>query len=670
MIPRIISSPSVVAAITLLLLSSTINAQHHHNRHIKKQKKQRLTQSTTTSSLCACSPQFYKFQLLLNNNDCSTSTLSRTSSPGISNVNCQIDNEVVGGLMSSGFVRRRRRRDLQEESHSSNNVDEVERSLRAEQVDRYDILTSQVQSLLPTILSTKQARQSDTQSTSQETTTPSYISSILFIEFDTSGLLTLINTNDTYLSNQTLTNSTSITYPSISTTLNTDIPLDDQLDKIPGGAGLFLFGNNDEGDVILRSRLVWEYSGDCEVELDVEGDTLGWIMFVSISYLSVCVHVCLFMCIDIHVRLIPLLLLFYTMRSVSISYDKQEEITSAKHEFCPTSPSASPTTTIASSTSPTTTSPISNAPTTSTPTVKPSTTSPVTDEPTSSSPTSLSPTESPSNKPVTNEPTTSEPSHKPSISEVITNSPSSNSPTVTKIETAEPTKEEAVVDTSSPTFGFTSTEDTPVPKTAPPTVFLPYRTSSPTTHTSSPSVLTPPTAVITNKPTSSNTKSSKSKASKFLKSDKSNDSKSSKAFGHSKSTKKLPDPKAKKIVSSITAIETKAMKHSGGVVGEVGETKSGKVDSGKGKSGKSNTTENNNGKSGKSSSDTTVVNPKAEKHNNSKKSESILKGKSGKKSSSNSQGKSGKSNDDEYNSHHNKVKSSVGGGGFRFFHQD
>ena len=325
MIPRIISSSlGTVAAITLLLLS-TINAQHHHNRHIKKQKnRQRLLQQSTTEStttLCACSPQYYKFQLLLNN-DCSSSTLSRTSSPGISNVNCQIDDKVDGGLMSSGFVRRR---DLQVQSHISNN-NEVNRSLRAE--DRYDILTSQVQSLLPTTMISKQTRQSDT--TSESTTTaPAYISSILFIEFDTSGLLTLINTNDTYLSNQTLINSTSISFPSISTTLNTDIPLDDQLDKIPGGAGLFLFGNNDDGDVVLRSRLVWEYSTDCEVKLDIVGDSLGWIMFVS---LSICVFVC--MCVYLYLYmsiLILLLLLFYTYICQNRRRSHQPSMNSVHH---------------------------------------------------------------------------------------------------------------------------------------------------------------------------------------------------------------------------------------------------------------------------------------------------------------------------------------------------
>jgi len=335
MIPRIISSPSVVVAITLLLLSTSINAQHHHNRHIKKQNnRQRLLQSTTTTSslLCSCSPQFYNFQLLLNK-DCSSSTLSRSSS-GISNVNCQIDDKVDGGLMSSGFVRRRHHRDLLklEQSHSNNNVD-VERSVRAEDYDdRYDILTSQVQSLLPTIIS-KQARQSTTTSestTTTATTTPSYISSILFIEFDTSGLLTLINTNDTYLSNQTLINSTSISYPSISQALNTDRPLNEQLDKIPGGAGLFLFGNNNDGDVILRSRLVWEYDLDCSVELDIVGDTLGWIMFVSIALYCLCVcRVCVYT--YTWSVLILLLLLYHTSNYINRRRSHQPSMNSVQH---------------------------------------------------------------------------------------------------------------------------------------------------------------------------------------------------------------------------------------------------------------------------------------------------------------------------------------------------
>ena len=175
-----------------------------------------------------------------------------------------------------------------------------------------------VLSLLPTISISKQARQSDTTTTTTTTAVPAYISSILFIEFDTSGLLTLINTNDTYLSNQTFTNSTTISYPSISTSLNTDIPLDEQVDKIPGGAGLFLFGNDDDGDVILRSRLVWEYdTKDCSVELDVEGDTLGWIMFVSIALcaacFSACVDVVMFVSF-VYMSVLMLCFYFYIMR--------------------------------------------------------------------------------------------------------------------------------------------------------------------------------------------------------------------------------------------------------------------------------------------------------------------------------------------------------------------
>ena len=49
-----------------------------------------------------------------------------------------------------------------------------------------------------------------------------------------------------------------------------------------------MFGNNEAGDVILRSRLVWEYDIDCGVDADIVGDgnlgdTLGWIEFVSTS---------------------------------------------------------------------------------------------------------------------------------------------------------------------------------------------------------------------------------------------------------------------------------------------------------------------------------------------------------------------------------------------------
>jgi hypothetical protein len=109
----------------------------------------------------------------------------------------------------------------------------------------------------------------------------SYISSVLFIEFDTSGSLTLINENATYLVDANFTEGMTITYPSISQLLDPTLTLDEQMQFVPGGAGLFMFANNDNGDVILSSKVVWEFTGACNVTVDIQGSTLGWVSIVS-----------------------------------------------------------------------------------------------------------------------------------------------------------------------------------------------------------------------------------------------------------------------------------------------------------------------------------------------------------------------------------------------------
>jgi len=64
-----------------------------------------------------------------------------------------------------------------------------------------------------------------------------------------------------------------------------------------------MFGNNDAGDVILRSRIVWEYDIDCGVDADIVddgnlGETLGWIEFVStFSYFGICRYVYHYACL-------------------------------------------------------------------------------------------------------------------------------------------------------------------------------------------------------------------------------------------------------------------------------------------------------------------------------------------------------------------------------------
>jgi hypothetical protein len=197
--------------------------------------------------VCSCSPQSYTFQLLLNG-DCSSSTLSRDDANGISNVNCHI--------VATG-------------------VNDIQR------VRNDDHLLSQIRSTLPKIT---KPLPTDRQSPSQtSSTTVAYISSVLFIEFDTSGTLILINEDPRYLAYANLTEGMTVTYPSISQSLNLSLGLEEQLQYVPGGAGLFIFGSNIEGEVILSSRLVWEFSGACDVTVEMEGKTLGWIEFVSVA---------------------------------------------------------------------------------------------------------------------------------------------------------------------------------------------------------------------------------------------------------------------------------------------------------------------------------------------------------------------------------------------------
>jgi len=212
--------------------------QQGHTPHRLQQQEQ---------VVCSCSPQSYTFQLLLNE-DCSSSTLLGDDTDGIKNVNCQI---------------------------TATGINDIRR------VRNDDNLLSQIQSTLPEITKLLPTdRQSPTQTANA---TVAFISSVLFIEFDTSGTLTLINEDPRYLTEANLTEGMTITYPSISQSLNPSLGLEEQLQYVPGGAGLFIFGNNKEGEVILSSRLVWEFSGACDVTVDIEGKTLGWIDFVSSS---------------------------------------------------------------------------------------------------------------------------------------------------------------------------------------------------------------------------------------------------------------------------------------------------------------------------------------------------------------------------------------------------
>jgi hypothetical protein len=114
-------------------------------------------------------------------------------------------------------------------------------------------------------------------------TPPMYISSIHFLEFDSTAYLNVIHENTTYF-NGPFYNDEVFTFPS-----SIALAEGDEY-TLPGAAGLFIFGNDeDSGEPILKNQVVWTFgtpgvgdSKDCKkAARELEGKSLGWVVFVS-----------------------------------------------------------------------------------------------------------------------------------------------------------------------------------------------------------------------------------------------------------------------------------------------------------------------------------------------------------------------------------------------------
>ena len=116
------------------------------------------------------------------------------------------------------------------------------------------------------------------------------IVSVQFLEFDTSGDLTVINQDDTY-ADVSLSNGDRLKFNSASSFLDTSIPLADQMSGpalVPGGASLILYGKTASGTVV-RNRFFWMYDMNCGTEnepLKVD-DEIGWVTVISSHLISV-----------------------------------------------------------------------------------------------------------------------------------------------------------------------------------------------------------------------------------------------------------------------------------------------------------------------------------------------------------------------------------------------
>ena len=138
------------------------------------------------------------------------------------------------------------------------------------------------------------------------------IVSVQFLEFDTSGDLTVINQDDTY-ADVTLMDGDKLKFNSASSFLDTSLPLSEQMSNpalVPGGASLILYGKTASG-VVVRNRFFWMYDMNCGEEnspINVD-DEIGWIKVVSsvvlffrdIVYVCVCIEWCTYMCLTFHI---------------------------------------------------------------------------------------------------------------------------------------------------------------------------------------------------------------------------------------------------------------------------------------------------------------------------------------------------------------------------------
>ena len=110
------------------------------------------------------------------------------------------------------------------------------------------------------------------------------IVSVQFLEFDTSGDLTVINQDDTY-ADVLLADGDSLKFNSASSFLDTSLPLEFQTSGpalVPGGASLILYGKTQSGNVV-RNRFFWMYDMNCGRDNDPvqPGDQIGWVTAVS-----------------------------------------------------------------------------------------------------------------------------------------------------------------------------------------------------------------------------------------------------------------------------------------------------------------------------------------------------------------------------------------------------
>lgn len=195
--------------------------------------------------MCSCSPTVFTFVLNLEG-DCETNDI--IGNPGIVGSFCFVKEEVVPSSGLEAFSWSSSEIDVDDEKKTSVGSNIIGRQLQDE-----DPVTE--------------------------------IVSVQFLEIDASGDLTVINQDDKY-ADVSLGDGATLTFNSVSSRLDTSLPLMDQPALVPGGVILTLYGKTESG-VFVRNKFSWQYDMNCGRENDPvqTGDSIGWVTVVSIACL-------------------------------------------------------------------------------------------------------------------------------------------------------------------------------------------------------------------------------------------------------------------------------------------------------------------------------------------------------------------------------------------------
>jgi len=206
------------------------------------------------SSKCSCSPVKLEFVIDLSQ-DCETNTLSENS--GILGSFCFID------IISNA------------DANMSSPID-------VEQVNKIEVVIINADDKFPDRHLQKENFSDHLVQNEVNRKAPIEITSVQYLEFDTSGDLAVLYQDDTHALNSSFTNGDSILYFSKSSFLDPTMELDEQMESVPGGASLILYGKNADGHTI-RNRVFWIYNMECGKDAVTvnNGDAIGWVTINS-----------------------------------------------------------------------------------------------------------------------------------------------------------------------------------------------------------------------------------------------------------------------------------------------------------------------------------------------------------------------------------------------------